>query len=194
MELSEPNAVVDGAALAPDPDDSWQIGPAFNTAAAGAGQAQMVTLANGCTMTWLRRTGTGKNRDAELRFIVRAAAGGPAKLEPYMGMLAHAAVQRLDGAVFAHIHPAGTISMASQQLFALRAAGKVPVNINRLADEPVCKLPSVEESQTSWLKQRSGAGENEITLPYEFPRPGFYRIWVQVKIAGRVLTGAFDTK
>ena len=194
MELSEPDAVVGGATLAPDPDDSWQVGPPFNTAAAAASREQKVTLANGCTMTWVRETARRKNEDAGLRFVVRDAAGGPAKLEPYMGMLAHAAVHRVDGSVFAHIHPAGTISMASQQLFTLRAAGKVPVNIDRLADEPVCKLPSVEESQTSWLKQHLGDGEGEITLPYEFPRAGFYRIWVQVKIAGQVLTAAFDTK
>jgi hypothetical protein len=196
LELPEPatNAVIGHAKLVPDPDDSWQISPPFNTAAVAKGHEQTITLANGCTVTWLRGTDTGKKGDAGLRFIVRDAAGTAAKLEPYMGMLAHAAVRRLDGAVFAHIHPAGTISMASQQLFALRADGKAPLNINQFADEPVCKLPSVEESQTDWLKRRSNAGESEITLPYEFPQPGLYRIWVQVKIGGRVLTAAFDAK
>jgi len=109
-----------------------------------------------------------------------------------MGMRAHAAVRRVDGAVFAHIHPAGTISMASQQLFALRSENKAALNISRLADEPVCKLPSVEESQSVWLKQNAASDENVISLPHELPQSGFYRIWVQVKINGQVLTGAFD--
>ena len=184
----------DALPRAADPDDSWLVSSETPGGAHGDGDERTVSLANGCMMTWLRSGSPMVNGETNLRFIVNDAAGNPAKLEPYMGMLGHAAVRRDDGSVFAHIHPAGTISMASQQLFELRAEGKAPLNLDVRAEDPVCRLPTVEESQVVWLKKGAIAGENLVSFPYEFPQPGRYRIWVQVKVNGQVLTGAFDVQ
>ena len=39
----------------------------------------------------------------------------------------------------------------------------------------------------------AGAGtEDGVSFPYEFPKPGRYRIWVQIKSSNQVMTGVFD--
>jgi hypothetical protein len=106
-----------------------------------------------------------------LRFEALGSDGKPLPLEPYLGMWSHAVIRSRDGTVFTHIHPAGTISLASQELFARRERGeslRAPIDV-------VCGRP-----------------ERELTFPYAFPTPGEYRAWVQVRCNGEVLTGEFD--
>jgi hypothetical protein len=38
------------------------------------------------------------------------------------------------------------------------------------------------------------AGSAEVSFPYEFPEAGRYRVWVQVKSSGQILTGVFDAE
>jgi hypothetical protein len=99
-------------------------------------------------------------------FRVEDESGAPARdLELYMGMPGHAVFMRRDRTVFAHVHPSGSAPMAALDI-ASRGEMAHPHH------DPV--LPST------------------VSFPYGFPQPGAYRIFVQVKRNGRVITGAFD--
>ena len=89
-------------------------------------------------------------------------------LEPYMGMAGHAAIVRRDASVFAHIHPSGSVAMPALEL----AQGGM-----MMMDMPAMQMLTIP---------------SDVSFPYGFPKPGDYRIFVQVKSVGRVLTGAFD--
>ena len=115
-------------------------------------------------------------------FEVRNADGTPATLEPYMGMAGHAVVAKDDGSVFVHLHPMGTISMASQMTFALRQPG------DTISGKLGKRLSAAEHSAMNARPAVTGS----VGFPYAFPKPGKYRMWVQVRKEGRILTGAFD--
>ncbi len=146
-----------------DPDDSW-----FSGAAVPESAIAIVDLGDGWRLQWQRGDApivAGVERD--LRFSVRDASGAQASVEPYMGMAAHIIVASRDGAVFAHLHPSGSISMAAMQKFSGDAA----------ADPHAGHVTAVDSA---------------IAVPYAFPKPGAYRVFVQVKRDGKVMTGAFD--
>ncbi len=152
------------AVPARDPDDSWHV------SAPSAEPAREPHLVLVGSPTW--RAGD----DVSLDFAVQDGAGRPVAIEPYMGMLGHAAVRRSDGSVFAHLHPVGTISMAAQEFFTTQAARETG---------------TVAPMDHSQHLHHGGTG-NTVSFPYLFPRPGSYRLWVQVKVDGRVTTGVFD--
>src|SRR5262249_49847890 len=114
------------------------------------------------------------------RFSVRDSSGKVVQLQPYLGMAAHAIIVSHDGSVFIHLHPMGTFPMVAQQAFELRDRGDT-TSAGRLN---IAALP------TSGMTGMPMSGD--IAFPYEFPKPGGYRVWIQVKPAGRVLTGVFD--
>jgi hypothetical protein len=153
--------------LEPDPDDSWHVGgPASGVRHAFDDGFVMVRETDGEPVT--------AGREMTLAFTLEDAGGEPASLEPYMGMTSHAAVRRHDGAVFVHLHPTGTISMAAQQLFERRQADAAPIDHSMHSTHP--------------------DAVTRASMPYEFPRPGRYRIWVQLKSGGKVYTGVYDVE
>src|SRR5262249_57749058 len=93
-----------------DADDSWSAAPAVRVS--GPGETSC-PLADGGTMAWQGEAELSTSRaDARLRFRVAAPGGAPARLEPFLGMAAHAIVRSADGAVFAHLPPAASAATA----------------------------------------------------------------------------------
>ena len=148
-----------------DADDSWHISPPPKPAASSL--TQVSRLMGGGSMVFENAGDLVENRETSLRFSVFTASGERAAIQAYMGMRGHAVVRRADGEVFTHLHPLGTISMAAQEILSAREPSK---NETRAAVDPTAA----------------------VTFPYAFPRPGAYRLWMQVRIEGRVLTGVFD--
>jgi hypothetical protein len=124
-------------------------------------------LDDGYRMVWVRDAAPLKaNLPLWFRFRVEDKDGRPAtSMENYMGMAGHAVFLSNDGSIFAHVHPAGSVSMAA----AMIAAGP-------------------KHDMSAMPQENTGA---EVSFPYGIPQPGDYHIFVQVKRAGRVETGAF---
>ena len=168
VRLTSDDSAAAAAAGRSDPDDAWRVSGAT------------ARLEDGSTMERLAdSTPLRAGKDATLRFRVRGPDGAAAMLEPYLGMAAHAVIATTDGSVFVHLHPAGTVSMAAQEVFALRDRGDTTQTGH-------LRLPA--ES----VMQHAMPFASEFSFPYVFPRAGTYRVWVQVRRAGKVLTGVFD--
>ncbi len=137
-------------------------------------QTNVTTAALGSEahVEWLLDTTTLQAQKPELlRFRVIRNDGGVANdLEPYMGMAGHLVIFRRDLAVFAHVHPAGSIPMAALMLL---------------------QKPSTSGGD-SMAGMQHEAMTSEITFPYGFPQEGDYRLFLQVKRAGHVQTAVFD--
>ncbi|HEY2117355.1 MAG TPA: hypothetical protein VGJ51_19800 [Candidatus Angelobacter sp.] len=164
---------VTGEALSGDDSGSFDLAPADKVA----------QLSGGYRMVWESDIPPGPNGERSaipklkagqpywFRFRVEDKDGKPAAdLEPYMGMAGHAVFLSADGNVFAHVHPAGSVSMAAVNL----AEGRNP--------------------KAAMENMQHNAPAAEVSFPYGFPKPGDYRIFVQVKRAGKVETGEFVAK
>jgi hypothetical protein len=176
LELAQMN----GKMLTGD-DSSWSGAPV----AAQFGDTTVSQLADGGRMVWRRSTEPLRaNVPMNFKFSVEDQDSQPAKnLEPYMGMAGHAEFVSTDMSVFAHVHPAGSVSMAALEL---ARAGPASASGELQAGMAVAMPMSMPMS--------SAPLSSEVSFPYGFPRAGDYRIFVQVKRAGRVETGVFDAR
>ncbi|RAJ95713.1 hypothetical protein LX87_03461 [Larkinella arboricola] len=206
-----------------DPDDSWLVTQPMGVKENAVGLPHLdddmvlcgipgasSSLGDGSTMLWTDKPAPvlEVGKPYRLKFAVADAQGKPAALEPYLGMEGHAAIVRSDGTVYIHLHPVGTYSMAAETFLVDRIADTTrrfqypdPTVFRDSIDRYVADLKQRPESEKN---QRLMAGmpamshtmkvNNMVEFPYAFPRAGHYRIWVQVKRNGRVLTGVFDTQ
>lgn len=163
-------AEIDLPAIAGEPltgDDAAGEGPSIVQADYNRSVAP---LPGGYRMVW-DRSGEASfhaRRPYLFRFRIEDGAGKPAEdMELYMGMVGHAAFVRSDRSVFAHVHPSGSVPMAALAL-------TQPDNPHAGHTMAAAQLPA------------------EVSFPYGFPKPGAYRIYVQVKRGGAILTGVFD--
>ena len=179
------------AAPDPDPDDSWRTSEPLSLSAKPG--AAVSRLENGGTMVWQREP-LVVNRETTLRFEVRGPDGHPAPLEPYMGMLSHAVINRDDGEVFVHLHPMGTLNMAAQEVFAKSTRGPAVAATPGMESMPGMDHSGMDHSKMSHSAAATTSTRSVVSFPYEFPQPGHYRLWVQVKSEGRILTGVFATE
>jgi hypothetical protein len=149
-----------------DPDDSWYPG--------SAPDAPRVAL------RWNRpdRSPLRAGTDTELVFELPGA-----RLEPYMGMAGHAVIALDDGSVYVHLHPLGTVAQAAQLVYELREPGDtVWGRLGQRIRERAATHPGHQPLADA------------VRFPYSFPRAGRYRIWVQVKSGGRILTETFEAE
>ncbi len=124
----------------------------------------MVQLSGGALMSFDKPDTVRAGVAQSLAFRITEVDGTPVELEPYMGMLGHAAVVRRDGGVFAHLHPSGSVAM------------------------PALALANPDAPHA----HHHHAAPSRVAFPYGFPSAGSYRVFVQVKLHGKVETGAFD--
>ncbi len=178
-----------------DPDDSW-----YNHVPS---ETYTQTLSDGVQINWDkdRQKLIYSGQIQSLTFSAQHKEGFSLPLQPYLTMLGHAAIMKKDASVFIHLHPVGTISMAAQEVMA-----------NRINDDlvTIC-LPLDSASQSTSFKindpraitsmkdqiteemDKNGL-TNSVSFPYAFPEPGSYRIWVQIRVLGKIRTAAFDVE
>ena len=183
--------------LPPDADDSWQLDiavpgtPRPGTKVTHDPAQHVVDAGGGYKMIWENPGFLTENQDTSLRFRLVGRDNQHVPIEPYMGMLGHAVVRRQDGAVFVHVHPIGTFSMAAQEFFVNGRAGKQRGSTGEPGWSPENQPPSAPALHGNHTNGVGAIGE--VSFPYAFPKPGPYRIWVQTKTDGRILTGVFET-
>jgi hypothetical protein len=162
LELAGARGDLEGAAF--DPDDASALIPR-----AASVDVPSFSFSDGSgRLRWLDARAPRAGETLALAFEVedpqgRAAAG----IQPYMGMAGHAMIVARDFTVFAHVHPTGSVPMAT-----------------RVGGGGVCVSPPPHHLGMTFPPR--------VQFPVVFPRAGDYRLFVQIKREERIETAAFD--
>ena len=199
-----------------DPDDTYAITNALNEKSSNSldetitvcGTPGVKTkLQDGSSIVW--EADSKKSLMAgqiyDLKFSVVASDGKEAVLQPYLGMMGHIAVVKTDGSVYIHLHPTGTVSSTSVDVMQKRIDETsvepfiaTPMVFKDSIDKVLAKIQTMPEAQRDQFlmpnmnhdaKEHHGGS---VKFPYVFPTAGNYRIWLQIKRNGKILTGVFD--
>jgi hypothetical protein len=180
VNVPSPTEAAAQAAAAPSQANSATApsGAVAQAAAASRTFTIAAPLGADARVEWLLDAHTCKaQKPTLLRFRVVGKDGAPATgLEPYMGMAGHLVIVRRDLAVFAHVHPAGSVPMAALMLL----------------QQPSATASGTAAASGSMADMHPETISPEITFPYGFPQPGDYRLFLQVKRSGQVQTAVFD--
>lgn len=149
----------------------------------------------------------------QLNFELFNPNGVPLLPELYLGMPGHVAIVRSDGSVYIHLHPTGTYAMAAEKTLKNRIADTTaaykrpsPIAFRDSVDRYLANLKSMSSAEREFklmseMMTKTGAAmhegmehTNRISFPYSFPKAGHYRIFLQIKRNGQVLTGIFDAQ
>jgi hypothetical protein len=173
---------INGRPLAGD-DSSWSGAPLSSTKA----DSNTAPLPDGGRMVWQHDANPLKaGVPMSFKFLVEDKDGKPAQdLHPYMGMAGHAEFVSADLSVFAHVHPAGSVSMAALELAQANSSGGPATMPGGMSMPMQMNMPPSMQMSGARLRP-------EVSFPYGFPQSGNYRIFVQVNRGGRVETGVFD--
>ena len=196
-----------------DPDDTYAITNALNEKSSNSldetitvcGTPGVKTkLQDGSSIVW--EADSKKSLMAgqiyDLKFSVVASDGKEAVLQPYLGMMGHIAVVKTDGSVYIHLHPTGTVSSTSVDVMQKRIEETsvepfiaTPMVFKDSIDKVLAKIQTMPEAQRDQFlmpnmnhdaKEHHGGS---VKFPYVFPTAGSYRIWLQIKRNGKILTG-----
>ncbi|WP_435353280.1 hypothetical protein [Emticicia sp. SJ17W-69] len=202
-----------------DSDDTFVVTNALNKQATSTQDATITIcgtpgvktkLQDGSSIVWEEKPNqklqSGKVYD--LKFSVLAPDGKAAELQTYLGMMGHAAVIKDDASVYIHLHPNGTFSSTAVQVMQKRIDEKTnarpnlnnPKRFRDSVDNVLAKLQTMTEDERDKFlmgdmkHEANGHHGGEVVFPYVFPKAGNYRIWLQVKREGKILTGVFDAQ